>query len=150
MNAARVTLFTAKVTLPVPLGMPLRFTLHWPLLPVVQEAVPLAPLLQVPMTVALATPLWFTPCTVMVTVAVHWLPWRILIPSRPPTCIGVGVGVAVGVLVLVGVGVLVGVRVTVGNGVFVADDTDVGVTLGVGALPAGPMYVSRRDSKASK
>ena len=129
VNVARVTLFTVKVTLPVPLEMLLRFTLHWPLLPVVQEAVPLAPLLQVPVTVALDTGLWFTSCTVMVTVAVHWLPWWILVPSRSPTCIGVGAGVLV----------LVGVRVAVDNGVFVADDTDVGVTPGVGALPAGPI-----------
>jgi hypothetical protein len=78
-------------------------------------------------------------CTVMVTVAVHWLPWRILVPSKSPTCIGVGVGVAVGVLVLVRVGVLVGVRVAADNGVFVAGDKDVGVALGVGALPAGPI-----------
>ena len=128
-----VTLLTVKVTLPAPLGIPLTFTVHWPLLPVIQEAVPLAPLLQVPLTVALATGVWFPLCTLMVTLAVHWLPWRLLAPSRSPICTGVGVEVAVGVLVLVGV------RVAMGDGVFVAGDTTVKVALGVGTATAGPI-----------
>jgi hypothetical protein len=53
-----VTLSTVNLTLPVRLGMLLLLTAHWPLLFVVQEAVPEAPLLQVPLTVALDTGLW--------------------------------------------------------------------------------------------
>src|SRR3972149_4397391 len=124
--------------------MSLMLTLHLPLLPVVQEAVPLAPLLQVPLTVALATGLWFASCTVMVTLAVHPPFWLVLNRSKSPMCmvvdVGVGVRVDVGVRVRVDVGV--GVRVGVDNGVFVAGDTDVGVAVGagrVGTLFAGPM-----------
>jgi hypothetical protein len=50
-----VTLFTLKVTLFLPLRMSLLVTVQVPLLFVVQEAEPLAPLLQLPLTVALAT-----------------------------------------------------------------------------------------------
>src|SRR3989304_6127469 len=57
-----------------------------------------------------------------------------------------GVAVAVSIVVAVGVPVAVGVRV--GVSVFVAVDVAVGV--GVGPLPTGPIYLCRRDSKASK
>src|SRR6185295_19247820 len=89
--------------------MPLLLTLHWPLLPVVQEAVPVAPLLQLPVTVALASGLWLASCTVIVTLAVHLVPCLVLAPSRSPICIvvvtpGPDVGARVGAGPDVGVG----------------------------------------------
>jgi hypothetical protein len=47
-----------NVTLRFPLRIPLFATLHIPLLFVTQEAEPVAPLLQAPLTVALATGEW--------------------------------------------------------------------------------------------
>ena len=47
-------LFTVNVTLFLPLRMSLLVTVHWPLLFVVHEDVPLAPLLHAPVTVAFA------------------------------------------------------------------------------------------------
>ena len=109
-------------------------TLHWPLVPVVQEAVPVIPLLQEPLTVAFATGLWLTSCTVMVTLAVHLPLWLLFVPSKSPICMVVGVGVEVRVCVGVGV------RVAVDPGGFVAVNTGVGVVGGgVDAPSAGPM-----------
>ena len=111
--------------------MLLLLTVHCPLLLVVQEAVPLTPLLQLPATVALATGLWLASCTTIVTVAVQspvcWVP----VPSKSPTCKGTGMGVKVRVGVCV--------RVAVGPGVFVliAVIVKMGVGVRVGVEPGG-------------
>src|SRR5687768_1409953 len=126
--------------------MPLLLTLHMPSLPVVQVAVPEAPLLHLPLTVTLASGLWFASCTVIVTLAVHKLPWMVLVASRSPMCIvvvplGVDVRVAVGEGSAVGVAVGAGsdfcVRVGAGLsvGVSVGTESDVGVRVGVETVP---------------
>ena len=48
---------------------------------VVQEAEPLALLLQAPKTVALATRLWLLACRLKVMASIHLLPWKSLGPS---------------------------------------------------------------------
>ncbi len=106
---------------------------------VVQLAVPEAPPLHEPPTLAFATGRSFESCTVIVTEPAHLLPIQVEPPSRSPMWTLVGRGVAVGVDVIVGVGVTVavsvgvevGVLVGVSVGVLVAVGVKVGVSVGV-------------------
>ena len=96
-----VMLFTVKVTLLTrDLDRFLRIE-HCPLELVTQEALPVVPPLQLPLTVAFETAWWLALWTVMVTVARQKLVVRLeLAPVKLPRCMlddGAGVGVAVGV-----------------------------------------------------
>ena len=108
-----------------------------------QVLVPVVPLLQVPNTVAFATGLWLASWTVTVTVAVHFLPWLVLLASKLPTCmvVDIAVGVCVGVGPGVEVRVAVGVGPDVGVSVGVGEGSGVGVSVGVGKGPVdtGPI-----------
>jgi hypothetical protein len=123
-----VTLETVKVTLGAVFLMLLLLTEHTPLVSVVQELEPVAPLLQVPATTAPATAWWPVSWTAIVTLAVHAFFCSVREPSRSPMCIeGSGVGMEVPVEVLVAVAVLVLVAVLVGVGVSVGVSVLVGV-----------------------
>lgn len=76
-----------KLTLLLLVRMLLLVTLHAPLPPVVQAALPVMPPLQFPLTFALATGMPLLSRTVILTRAlqVRWPPTELL-PSKSPTC----------------------------------------------------------------
>lgn len=127
-----------KVTLVVLLLIPVFVTEHTPLELVVQVAVPVAPFVHLPVTVAFATNPSDVLCILIVTVAFHFIPESVAERSRSPTC---KVVTDKGVDVNVAVGKGVDVNVASGNGVdvYVGLGRDVDVNVGAGvAVFVGP------------
>ena len=135
-----MTFETVKLTLDMFSRMPFREIEQRPLLFVLQEPLPLAPLAQPPRTKALETGLPLLSTISTETSAVHVRPLLTPLPSRSPTCIVLllpGVAVGVGSCVAVGSGVFVGVGV--GPGVFVGPGVGVFSGVGVGSPPSSQL-----------
>ena len=104
-----------------------------PLAFVIQAAVPLAPLVHLPITVAFATGFSAASWMVIMTIAFHFVPDLVVDRSRSPTCsAAIGSGVEVKVGAGVGVNVGNGVGMNVGSGVDVAVGSGVDVAVGSG------------------
>ena len=90
MYELRVIVLTVKFTDETDSFKLFFVTLHVPDESVVQDPEPLAPLLHVPLTVALASEIWFASCNKILTVAFHF-PREPVVgpPLKTPICMDI-------------------------------------------------------------
>jgi len=123
---------TVKVTSRTDAGSVPLVILHVPLAPVLQVRLTLGRLLHQPATMAFGAGLWFWSWTRIVTLASQPPVFTARAPSRSPMCtVFAGAAVGDGDMVGVGVRVDVAVAVAVGVAVTVGVDVAVGVLVGV-------------------